>query len=410
MTRLQNTGNQPETSTAPVATSEPTLILDQRLALRALIDLSAQRELVETQTVRKRATRDADADREYRVQAQAIADRHSAKTEQSRRADEDRRKAITAAGVNGEAAAKTEFARASKRIAAGFDQLRDKAKADNQQARWEAATVFEVGEKENAAGFAETSGRIDEAAKILNELQGRLDLLLLEFHKFGLDDVPATPGSPPTKLDDPIGKLFDRLIQTEPDLIFFEQLAIPRSMKGRGDVGIFLLIFGALVFPMGLTLGWTTGLIVDAVITLVVGFGLRAWLYSIATRQVTRCYGPLQQSLADSGALLTSCQNWAEERQSARRQELATRRDQELERAKQVQAKTIERGEVHRDEQLRQVNEVYAQTMAETQTRQRDDMRAAVESYDRLRQEIKNQHAAEVQELEQRYRTVKETI
>lgn len=410
VTRLQNADNQLEAATPAVETSKPNLILNQRGALRALIELAARREQVETQIVRKRATRDADADREYRSQAKAIADRHLAKTEQSRRADEDRRKAIAEAAVKGEAAAKDEFARAGKRIAAGFDQLRDNAKTDDQQARWEAATVFEVGEKQSGANFAAETDRIARAGTILGELRARLDLLMHEFRKFGLDDVPAATASLPAKLDDPIGNLFDRLIQTEPDLIFFEQLAIPRSMKGRGDVGIFLLIFGVLVFPLGLTLGWTTGLIVDAVVTLVAGLGLRSWLYSVATRQVTRSYGPLQQSLADSGALLAYCRNWAEERQAVRRQELTTRRDQELERAKQVLAKTIERGEAHRDEQLRQANEVYARTMAETRARQRDDHRAAVEEYDRLRQEIHDRHAAEVRELEERYRTVKEAI
>src|SRR5690348_12194720 len=127
--------------------SEPTLIRRQRETLHDLIRLAEERQRAETETEQGRASRDAAADQEYRSQNQAIRHRFETRTETARVEDEARRRLIVETAVAGEAAAKAEFGKASRRIAAEFEQRREQAKAEYGQAKWEATTVFEAGEK-----------------------------------------------------------------------------------------------------------------------------------------------------------------------------------------------------------------------------------------------------------------------
>src|SRR5262249_23267361 len=133
-------------------------------------------------------------------------------------------------------------------------------------------------------------------------------------------------------------------------------------------------------------------------------------LAKLCKNQLERFYAPLQQALADSDGLTAYCRSTVEERLSADRQRLATRRDEDLKRAETNHAKAIAAAEAHRDERLRQINEIYATKMVEIQTAQQRGLRDAIDAHDHLIDKLQAQSEAKFRKKQEKYEAVKEQI
>jgi hypothetical protein len=389
---------------------EPSLIGRQREALHDLIRLAAERQRAEEEAERSRTSRDAKADREYEDQRQAIATRYQTAKETARREDEEKRRAIASAAASAEAEAKSEFAKASRRIATEFDKLKERAKEEYQHAHWEATTVYEAGQKEAAAKLAARNAQIDEAAEIHGVMRDRFGAVHDDYKKFRLKTPATTPSAEATKVEDPIGTLFDRLAKAEPDLVLLEGLFIPKSLKGWRFLWIFVVLFLALIYPLATIAGWEIGLGVDLVITIGLGLVIRSWLYSVARTQVNRLLVPLGQELADDDALVQHGRAWAQDRHKVKVAQLTERREEEVRQAKKKQARIVSEGEALRDDQLRRINEIYAQRKGEAEVRRREELRAAITAYERRKVDDETQYRTDSTRLEDRYRSTKVSI
>lgn len=408
MSTLQRTPPSDPVASLP-ATLELDLIEQERDTLHTLLRLVSERAAAESEVERGRASGDADADHDYRATRKTMFEKYQAIKESDRRGDETRRRSVIDAALAGETQAKAEFAKASRRLAAEFDNVRERAKQDYARGKADVAAAFEAAEKAAVTKYAQALDPVNKATNVIEAMRARLGAVFAEYQKFGLHDAPTTPTRETYKTDDLTGMLFDRLSKVEPSLKLLEELWIPRSMKGRRYLWLFSVCFVVLAIPLYLMLE-VTGLVAAACGAVVLGFLARSQLYALSKAQVSRLYYPVFQSLVDADALAAHCRTRAEEALKTERTQNAQRRDSGLQQAKDKHTQTITNGENQRDERLRKINEIYAQRQVDIQTKQQVDLREAIEFYERRKAEVQSQSERDSLSLEENYRVVKENI
>ena len=389
----------------------PELIQAEQKSIRQLHALAAERDKAEVDLARRRAARDETADKDYRERKEAIDARKVAKDGLTASTDERRRKEIAEALSTGQATAKAEFSKVSRKLAGDFDRAREDAKKAHDDSRWEAGTVFDAAEKGNKDREAEYKKRLKEAVGGLDDQRERTGFVVDRSKKFGIAEISPLPSMQVFKTDEPIGLLVDKISKVEPELRLLEGLAIPKAMAGRGgDLGLFVLLFAALIYPLGASLGWAAGAGVAAGVALVGAIGLRVWLFGVSKMQVNRGYLPIAQQHADADALAQQAAAWVAERYKARRDELVTRRDEDLRKAKKKHDQAISGAEDARDERLQKANERLAQLTREVKaTAQGDSQKAAADREARLAEALA-EHEGETVRLEASYQQLKAEI
>ena len=394
------------------STTELSTIDRERETLAEVTRLVAERAAAEAEVERVDSAAHASTDRDYGERRKALDDRNEGLTATAIKEDEAKRRAITDASIAGEASAKDEFAKASRKIASEFDAVKEQARGDHAKARGKAAAEFDSGERAAAVQYASARKPIDDAGRLVESRRARLAVLFDAYRHFGLVEAPTAPT--PTrgghKVEDPLDKVFDRLNKLEPNLALLEVLVIPKSMKGRRFIWIFVVLFLLAVFPLIWLEGPTIGLPVALVIAVGGGFFLKSRLYSLSRMQVGKFYYPLFQSLVDLEAMVLEARASADEAFKQGRLRVAGVRDEALAKAKQKQSKTIADGEANRDERLRKINEVFAQRKVETQTKLAREMREAVDVHDKRMAELPAQHEAGVRKLDEKYQALKDKI
>ena len=359
--------NPPAKASGP---GQPAAIGLEVKSLRALTRLVAERAAAEAEVERTRASRAEAADRDYRERRQALLDRFEGTKAAQIREDAARRRAITDASIASEAAAKDEFARASRKIASEFDAAREKARGDHAKGRARALADFDSGEKQNSTQFATARKPIDDATQLIRSRQDRLATLFEDYRGFGLPEAPNLPTTSrgDRKAEDPLGKVFDRIQKLEPNLKLLEGLFIPKAMKGRGWLWIFVVLPILLVGPMIYLFQAQIGLAVTIGASAIGGYLLKVQLTKLARDQVAKFFYPTSQALVDCEALVREARGTAEDLFKAEKARVAAVRDEAMQKAKLKQARAIAEAETDRDERLRVINEVYAQRKVETQT------------------------------------------
>ena len=403
---------------APIAAStnlvpepEPDLIRRERDTLRELLRLVAERAAAESRVEAARAAADLAADGEYHKTRESLFDHDKALRAKDQLADEQRRRLAIDEALEGEGEAKSDFARNSRKIAAEFDSVRERARGDLNRGKTDATAGYEAGERDAARKLAEERKPIDDAARLTQSFRARLDALAVDYRKFGLADPPTAPTRETyDKLADPVDALFDRLTKIEKPLKLLEGLIIPKALKGYRFLWLFVIVFLLFVYPAVQVLDGASGTATAAAVALALGFALKTWLYALSKAQVSRLFVPLSQSVVDADALAAYGRTQADVRLKDRRAKVAERREAELQQVKQKHSQTMTTGERLRDERLRGINEVYAQRMVETQTKQQVEIRLAVDAYGHRKAEVATRHEAAVRLLDEKYREMKEKI
>ncbi len=388
---------------APSPGAEPDLIRRGREALRAVVALVADRAAAEAEADAARSAHDASADADYREKRGALDARYARLTENARISDEERRRGIVDAAAAGEGSAKGEFAKASRRIAADFDSGRDKARSDHQKARAKTLADFEAAEKAAAARFAAARKDPDEVGQIVGAIRGRLAAVHADYAHFGLAEATTAPVRGAYKPDDPFTKVYDRLQKLEPEVYLLEGLLIPRAMKGRRYVWLFVLIFAAAIVPAVLFADYEIGIPAALAVAVGGGFFLRSRLYALSRAQVAKIYYPTHQATVDAESLALERLGAAQGALKREQADAAEARDEGLGRAKLDQSRAIAAAEADRDERLRQINEIYAQRRVEIQTRQALDMREAVDAHEKRMAELPVLFEAGTTRLDEKY-------
>ncbi len=399
----------PEPSTSAPA-PELGLIRAERETVRALLRLVAERADAEADADATRSDHDGSADHDHREKRGTLEARYASMTEAARKADEDRRRSIADESIQGEAAAKLEFARASRKIASEFDAARELARSNHARAKSKAAADFEAGERA-ANGEAYAARRpIEEARKLIERIRGRLAALHADYRHFGLPDPSDEPSRGAYRPDDPVDRIFDRLHKLEPDLAYLEKLAIPKAMKGRRNLWIYItlavLLGGPLVWLQGVAVGLPAALVAAGV----GGFLLRGRLYKLSAGQVGRWFYPLAQAVVDAEALASDRRKEVDARLEAERAKLDQGREDALLRAKLDQGKAVAAAETSRDERLRLINEVYASRKVEIQTKLAHEMADAVDAHRKRQAELPGLYEGGTTRLSEKYRALKERI
>ncbi len=388
----------------------PGLIAREREALREILRLVSERAAAEAEVERVRATTDASADRQYDEARKSRIEKFEHAKASEQKADETRRRSIIDAALAGEADAKSEFARASRKIASDFDSTREKARNQLARDRADASALFELTERAAVNKHAERIAPINNSLKIVESMRDRLAAVFADYAKFGLDEPPTTPTRETYKTDDLTGLLIDRLAKLEPSLKLLEELFIPKSLKGRRFLWIFIVIAVLVVVPSLLLFGADYPILGALIVAIALGFAAKIQMYKLAKTQVSRLYYPLFQSLVDAEALAAHDRSLADEQLKTQRSQAAQKRDADLQKAKERNAQTITAGENERDERLRRINEVYAQRQMEIQTKQQVDLREAIDVHDRHKAEIQAHYEDKIKRLDEKYHAAKQEI
>src|SRR5271166_1399493 len=361
----------------------------QRAALRELLRLAADRAAAEDDANQSRVSNDAKVDTEYAKTRQGLVEKYQSLDREAR----------------------SDFAASSRRIASEFDSLRESVKNEYNRARNDAASQLEAGNHKAATEHTQALQPLSSALEVSDGFRARLATVAAEYAKFKLvPDLPAPSRESYSKFTEPVDELFKRLGRMEPTIKILEALIIPKTMKGAREAWVFivpLLVCAGIAIEMELQAAGIAGL---AVTGLAVGGLLRTWLVQLSKTQLQRLYNPLVQSLADADGLTAYCRSQAEARYAEERKRLATRHEEDMQRAKEIHVRAIDVGETKRDERIRQINEIYAQRMVDVQTTQAREMSEAVESHQRRMAEIQTQSERNLVKLDENYKSLKEQV
>ncbi|WP_422928783.1 FtsK/SpoIIIE domain-containing protein [Singulisphaera sp. PoT] len=408
-------GDDPASETFPVPKIlEPRgdLIERGRRLHGELLVLVSERAAAEASCEKARAAGATLADQEYERSRPALIEKYRRIQDEDRRADETRRRAIIDSAASGEADAKAEFARASRKIAADFEGLRERAKLQLNKDNQKIASEFASGERNAKTKHAEAMKPIEEVTKLLLSQRARLDAVHADYQKFGLKE----PSTKPTvkresaRPGDPIAELFERFSRDAAPLKLVEELFIPRALKGNRWIWLFVVLFGIVIVPLIQMQGFAAGAGTAAAIAGVGGFLLRKQLYVLASNQVSQLFDPLFQSTIDAEAELGFLRAGVAEQTKAERAAVAGRRDSETTQAKQRHDQAVVLGEAQRDERLRDINEKYGKRMIEIQNRQYSESREAIEAYEQRKVEVQNRFDTNLRQLEERHGDLKDKI
>jgi len=403
-TSRQDQGESSEPST------EPEILARERSVLRNLLGLVSERADAETAIETTREAENAASESEYQSAKLTLKDKIETRERSMNVSDEQQRRTIVDTAIAGEAEAKSEFARSSRRIAAEFDSIRQRAGADYQRDKTDAMAAFDGNEREAAAQYARARRPIEDASKINESYRIRLAMLFEPYRKFGLAEPSTTPTRETYKFDNPVDVLFDRLTKVEKPLKFVEGLIIPTAMKGSRPIWLFVLSFLILVGPLVWLQGEVYGIVGSVCAAIAIGFLLRRWLYGLSKQQVILNFNPVHQSVVDAAALVAFCLVKEKERYDGERTRIAAIKDDALLKAKVKQTKTVVAAEHLRDERLREINEIYARRMVEVQTKQQVDLREAIDSHERRKAELASKADASVRKLEETFQARTQNI
>jgi hypothetical protein len=400
----------PQPPDATSSASEPEWIARERHVLDEIRRLVTQRASTEAKLRQEYEQAGAAADASYQKASQTLAERVETLWEDARLKDEQRRRKVVDDALSGEKEAKEKFAKNSRRIAGEFDTVRETAKKEYQRARAEAAAAFETGERQARAQHAAAVSPIDEANEIISAVRERLEVLFEDYRKFGLEEPPTTPSREINRVEDPGASVFDSLHRSEAPLKLLEGLIIPRAMKGRNWIWLFVVLAIGLTPLLVWIADWTIGLSTAGVVTLALGFVSKRTLDSLSRKQVARLYYPLYQTLIDVEEITRRWRARVDEALKAERARVTKKRDEDYQNATEAQRQSIAQGEAQRDQQLRQINDTFAQRMVEVQTKQQMDMREAITAHERRQAELSPLHAAKQKELNDRHGAHKEKL
>jgi hypothetical protein len=295
--------------------STPVLIDRQRTLLHDLAQLIDERSRAEPSLAesyhaeKARATQSLEQSREFlRLRRSADVDVLDRELRQSRAAIESR----YAAEMD---AAQKEHGQARLDLHNQLDAEHEAAESAVGEARWAADALLDGARSDAAQRLRENNARLASRVEDLHGYHQQARTLLQEWNQpLSQLEADAASAKPQAAAAGPLRKMTECIHDVKGLLRELENLVVPRFLKGNRLLGLILLLWLALIFP----LGWLAlrvvelernpaflfglGVAASTVVSVLAGFAAAAILRRVARKQVAGVYLPLCDVLVEAEA------------------------------------------------------------------------------------------------------------
>jgi hypothetical protein len=284
--------------------NEPSLIGRQRLLLRDLASIAAEKAQAEPALAASFRAEKESADKALAEGRHALDQRFRAAREALDEEQRQQLEAINSRTAADQEAAQKEHAAARWELISRFDAEKEEAESAVQEARWAADAVLEGKKNEAAAKLRENNARlaarIEELAAIHQESRA-----LLEEWEQPVSELEARAQQSAQSRPGQLRKITECIQEVETYRNGLRELVAPRFLKGNRLLGLTLLLGLVWIFPfgwlatrllgMGDSLGAILGLgpVVSIVVSALGWLIARTILKSRARTQVEALYVPL---------------------------------------------------------------------------------------------------------------------
>jgi len=205
-------------------------------------------------------------------------------------------------------------------------------KNKRQEAHWEATTVFEATKDGPDLEWKEIEARLTGVQAELQSLQDDAVALLRRRWQWREYPDPPVGGAAEGEPRRPIGDLLDHTRERWRQLHY---QPVAGLFEGARPVGLLLLIWLAVVYPFGATLGWQNWYWAAAstATAAAIWVGLGVFFYSIAKRQASEGYLALRQALLETHQACQSALQSAKAECDNKRAAIVKRLHDEMKRA-----------------------------------------------------------------------------
>ncbi len=402
---------EPRAATAPngqPGRTEPSLIQRERIVLRDLAHLVADRAATEPKLDTEFQTGTQAAEAKYDAAYQAVIARFAAEKEALEYECQETRQAITARDETERDAARKELTQARQALLEQSETERQEARSTFQEARWTITALLEGIKsgtekqvKELEATIAQTATRIQamrqEARQFLEECK--------LYHAVAVDN--RLDAFRPSK--EPRQRLQKCLSTAEATLRQLKSLTTPQYFRGDrilwscGGLWLVLMILSGLLLRIyGLT-GGIYALAGSTVGVAALGGGLAAWLYAQAKRQARTVYQPLSRALAEAEGLLPICLEQGRARWQRRLRQGKRRYNKDILRALEEYRRRRDAIKQRRLEGWQEAAEKYRCLQADRKQRLAQDWAEITEKHRQLGAAIQERYERDAQQVQEQY-------
>jgi S-DNA-T family DNA segregation ATPase FtsK/SpoIIIE len=383
-----------------VLTREPLLISRQRVILRDLLELIAERSQAELRIDKEFQIRKESAHRQFDSTFQDVVVTFASRKETVEQEFKDARRQITSRHESDRALADKNLTDSRARILEEFQTDKQTAKSEFQEARWTITAVYEgsknAAEKESAA----TEHRLADALGRVQSVRTEAKEHLEECRLSGQALRDKGQEVPQARAQDPFGQLQEYLSFAELQLAKLKSLKAPQYFKGERLLWIFAILWLLAIYPSRRVAGdWLYGFIGCTAAVVAVGAGITTWLHRLAGVQSGRCYGPLGQALLKAETLVKECQEQAVVNYHRTLGDAKKRYNKEVRQAADKYQRLRAEAKQSRTEKLAQVAEEYRRQRTTVKERRATDWKEAGEKYRRTRKEIQQQYEKDSQRV-----------
>ncbi len=322
-------------------------------------------------------------------------------------------------------AAEAEYASAKKEILAKFEQDSHRVQEQYESVRQQAVARYAIGHKTAQQQLSEgrwEATAMSEAARSGSNLQAKeiidgLDKRWQELHAIHQQAVELLRQRGQWH-DFPEPQVEDLALESNVSQRFTQALELarsqyrtltrqftPRFLQGFWPLLIFLLFWGAAVYPAILIFGWRDfrWVVVSMVVAFVAFIIISVWVYRTVNRRTDNAYLALRRTLLRAGLDRPAVLEDAKAQCCRIFGAIVTRRNAEMKKAEENFAAGMMELQRRKERELQQADEVYPPQLTELAASRGRGLKETEEKYPRMFAEIDERFADEAQRLRAEY-------
>jgi DNA segregation ATPase FtsK/SpoIIIE, S-DNA-T family len=387
--------------------SEPTLIEREVRALQTFEQLAADRARAEAETEKTFRGRRDEEKRHFQSQRARITTAARTETTETKAKYQAVRDEVIQKAEAETKAVETEYAAARKDVASKANSARSKAKKRQEETRWQALAVFEAGKDGAIKQFKLHELQIKAAAEHVEAVKVNAAPILHRVRRFTPPaPVDAEALSTP---ENPIEALQEAIKASEEHLGPVNKLFLPKFLALDAFIWPFLLLAGALAYPLGTSLGWGPGAGVASGLAVAAAIGVYIGLSKVARKQVARVYPAFSRSMAEAERLVDVSRTWAKTTFEQSKDQVELKRQRDAAQADERFALAVAEIDQRREQAARDVELKYPPLLQAIVDRRDAALKEADEFYPRRLSEIQERFQRETAQLNETYGKKKET-